>query len=270
MSGSCTPGTPSGQREPDAEEERLLTSEYVSRSIETTEGRMPLFAAVQRNLPAAATVAIVSLSLSIALGIASGAGPQIGLSTAVWGGIVGGLFGSSPYNIIGPAGALVPLLSSYSAQWGPGILPWVSAGSAVLVFAIYATGMQKYMLIMPTAVFEGFTLAVALSIGLGQIPAGFGLPAPCHADLITNLLESVAQLPEAQAASALVFVSEAVAMYVLCRRAPRVPWMAVVPLASLPLGWLGEAMHWGLPTLRSRYGAHPLAAPPSPPHGPHP
>ena len=245
----------------DLEEENLtsslLTSESGSRfmTVETTEGRMPLFAAVQRNLPAAVTVAIVSLSLSIALGIASGAGPQIGLSTAVWGGIVGGLFGSSPYNIIGPAGALVPLLSSYSAQWGPGILPWVSAGSAVLVFAIYATGMQKYMLIMPTAVFEGFTLAVALSIGLGQIPAGFGLPAPCHADLITNLLESVAQLPEAQAASALVFVSEAVAMYVLCRRAPRVPWMAVVPLASLPLGWLGEAHPlWGLPTLRSRYG----------------
>ena len=44
-------------------------------------------------------------------------------------------------------------------------------------------------------------------------------------------------------------------MFVLLRRAPRVPWMAVIPLASLLLGWLAEAhLLWGLPTLRSRYG----------------
>ena len=114
----------------DLEEENLtsslLTSESGSRfmTVETTEGRMPLLDAVQRNLPAAVTVAIVSLSLSIALGIASGAGPQAGLSTAVWGGIAGGLFASSPYNIIGPAGALAPLLSSYSLQvTGPNTNP---------------------------------------------------------------------------------------------------------------------------------------------------
>ena len=75
-------------------------------TLETTEGPMPLWAVVQKCSPAAATVAIVSISLSIALGIASGAGPQAGLSTAVWGGLTGGLFCSSPYNIIGPAGAL--------------------------------------------------------------------------------------------------------------------------------------------------------------------
>ena len=241
----------------DLEEESLLTSESGSRymTVETTEGRMPLLDAVRRNLPAAVTVAIVSLSLSIALGIASGAGPQAGLSTAVWGGIAGGLFASSHYNIIGPAGALAPLLSSYALQWGPEILPWLSAGSAVLVFATHATGLQRYMLIMPTAVFEGFTLAVALSIGLGQIPAGFGLAAPHHAHFLPNLLESLGRLPEAKAASALVFVPEALGMYLLLRRMPRVPWMALVPLASLPLGWLGEANPlWGLPTLRSRYG----------------
>ena len=30
----------------------------------------------------------------------------------------------------------------------------------MLVFGTYATGLQRYMLIMPAAVFEGFTLAV--------------------------------------------------------------------------------------------------------------
>ena len=31
------------------------------------------------------------------------------------------------------------------------------------MFGTYATGLQRYMLIMPTAVFEGFTLAVPRS-----------------------------------------------------------------------------------------------------------
>ena len=83
----------------------------------------------------------------------------------------------------------------------------------MLVFATYATGLQRYMLIMPTAVFEGFTLAVALSIGLGQIPAGFGLAAPHQAHFLPNLLESLGRLPEAKAASALVFVPEALGMF---------------------------------------------------------
>ena len=194
-----------------AEEEGLLTSESGSRlmTLQTTEGRLPLAEVLQRNLPAAVTVAIVSISLSIALGIASGAGPQAGLSTAVWGGIAGGLFASSPYNIIGPAGALAPILNSYSVQWGAGILPWISAGSSLLVFATYATGVQKYMLIMPKAVFEGFTVAVAVTIGLSQIPAGFGLVTAKHAHFLANLLESLAHLPEAKAASALVFVPQA-------------------------------------------------------------
>jgi hypothetical protein len=58
------------------------------------------------NIKPAITVAMVSVSLSIALGIASGATPGAGLGTAIWGGLVMGAFGSSRYNIIGPAGGL--------------------------------------------------------------------------------------------------------------------------------------------------------------------
>lgn len=42
--------------------------------------------------------------------------------------------------------------------------------------------------------------------------------------------------------------------------------MAVIPLASLPLGWIGELWQWGLPTLKSKYGqlSPDLLSPPSP------
>jgi sulfate permease, SulP family len=54
---------------------------------------------------------LVSLPLSTALAIASGAEPMQGISTGIWGSGMGGLFGGSNYNILGPAGALVNNLS---------------------------------------------------------------------------------------------------------------------------------------------------------------
>lgn len=62
-------------------------SSYV---LHTTEGPQPLPKALLANLQAAVLVAMVSLSLSIGLGIASNSGPIEGLRTAIWGGIVSG------------------------------------------------------------------------------------------------------------------------------------------------------------------------------------
>lgn len=58
--------------------------------LNTTEGPMPLLKALLSNLQAAVLVAMVSLSLSIGLGIASNSGPIEGLRTAIWGGIISG------------------------------------------------------------------------------------------------------------------------------------------------------------------------------------
>ena len=75
-----------------------------------------------------------------------------GLSTAIFGGLVGGLLGSSNYNIIGPAGALAGLLDSYATEWGPEILPWVALISAGFSFLFWVSGMIQYLLFMPKSV----------------------------------------------------------------------------------------------------------------------
>ena len=133
--------------------------------IETSKGVQPLHRVLLTNLKPASSVALVSISLSIALGIASGATPVHGLTTAAWGGIAGGVFGSSNYNIVGPAGALAAMLNQYATQWGPGILPWISLFSAACCAFCYKFRLQRYLLFMPKSVFEGFTIGVALLIG---------------------------------------------------------------------------------------------------------
>ena len=104
---------------------------------------------LQRRAPKPRPLAQVSVALSIGLGIASGASPTAGLRTAIWGGLICGLFGSSPFNVIGPAGALTGMLSTYSAQWGEDILPWIALFSGIFVTIIVSLRLQVYVRSQP-------------------------------------------------------------------------------------------------------------------------
>merc|ERR1711865_1214060 len=88
------------------------------------------------NWRAGVTVALVSVPLSISLGIGSGTTPTRGLATAVFGGLSAGFFGSSDYNIIGPAGALSGMLMAYSVRWSENVLPWMSLCSGCFMVII--------------------------------------------------------------------------------------------------------------------------------------
>src|ERR1041385_6806881 len=76
----------------------------------------PDFAA---DLVAGITVGIVALPLAMALAIASGMKPEVGLFTAIIGGLLISLFGGSRVQIGGPAGAFVPLLAPIVMKHGP-------------------------------------------------------------------------------------------------------------------------------------------------------
>src|SRR5271154_483259 len=66
------------------------------------------------------TVGIVAFPLSMALAIASGVKPEIGIFTAIIGGLLVSLLGGSRVQIGGPAGAFVPLLAPLVMKHRPG------------------------------------------------------------------------------------------------------------------------------------------------------
>ena len=108
-------------------------------------------------------------------------------------------------------------------KWGEDILPWIAICSALVCFAVYALGIQRYMLLMPKCVFEGFTVGVALSIGCGQIKSAFGLNTE-KGHWLETLINNMRALPEAQWGSMVLFFPMAIALYILCNRVPKVPW----------------------------------------------
>ena len=76
---------------------------------------VPLFFA---DLSAGITVAMVALPLSLAIAIASGAGPEKGIVTAIVAGLLISLFGGSRVQIGGPTGAFIVVVYGIIAAHG--------------------------------------------------------------------------------------------------------------------------------------------------------
>eukprot|EP00927_Polykrikos_kofoidii_P085362 TRINITY_DN926_c0_g1_i4.p1 TRINITY_DN926_c0_g1~~TRINITY_DN926_c0_g1_i4.p1 ORF type:complete len:629 (+),score=74.09 TRINITY_DN926_c0_g1_i4:72-1889(+) len=222
------------------------------------------------NWRAGVTVALVSVPLSIALGIASGTSPTRGVTTAIFGGLSSGLLGSSDYNIVGPAGALSGMFTAYSIQWGDDVLPWISLVSSAMVAATTFFKLHSYMLFMPKSVFEGFTVAVAIIIGLKQINFACGLnPAKKDKHFYKNVYYSIMTLDETVWSSLIIFAITTPLLFVLMRKVPKIPWTVVIPVLSIPLGALAEhdILPFEILTLKSKYNFEPKLVEPLKPLG---
>src|SRR5690349_2724345 len=75
-------------------------------------------AAFHKDFAAALTVAVVALPLSMAIAVASGVGPERGLYSAIIGGFLVSALGGSRFQIGGPAGAFIVLVSAAAARFG--------------------------------------------------------------------------------------------------------------------------------------------------------
>lgn len=128
------------------------------------------------NLVAGVIVGIVALPLAMAFAIASGVKPEQGIYTAIVAALAVSVFGGSRYQIAGPTGAFIVLLSGIVATYGiEGLqIATLMAGLmlAAMGFAKFG-GVIKYI---PAPVIVGFTAGIGVIIWVGQWEYFFGLP----------------------------------------------------------------------------------------------
>src|SRR3981189_3120330 len=115
------------------------------------------------------TVAIVALPLSMAIAIASGVTPDRGLYTAVIGGFIVSLLGGSRFQIGGPAGAFIVLMSLTAERHGVDgvILATLMAGAFLTAAGLLRLG--TYIKFIPYPVTVGFTAGIAVIIVPSQL-----------------------------------------------------------------------------------------------------
>lgn len=123
-------------------------------------------------------VAIIALPLSIALAIASGAVPEMGLFTAIIAGFITALLGGSKVNITGPTAAFATIVAGIIISEGfEGLfLATIMAGLILILMGVLRLG--SLIKFIPHTITIGFTAGIAVTLVVGQLKDFLGLTYP--------------------------------------------------------------------------------------------
>ncbi len=120
-------------------------------------------------------VGIIALPLSIALAIASGAGPAVGLITAIFAGGVAAVLGGSKTQVSGPTGAFVVIVFGIIAKNGMSGLVMATFMAGIFIIIMGLLRLGKLIKYIPLPIITGFTAGIAVTIFIGQINDFLGL-----------------------------------------------------------------------------------------------
>jgi len=113
--------------------------------------------AFRRDAVAALTVAIVALPLSMAIAVASGVSPDRGLYAAIIGGFIVSALGGSRFQIGGPAGAFIVLVSVTVAEFEVEGLALATILAGCVLVAVGSLRLGTFIKYIPYPVTVGFT-----------------------------------------------------------------------------------------------------------------
>jgi SulP family sulfate permease len=223
-------------------------------------------ARLKRDVPAALTVAIVALPLSMAFAIASGVSPERGLYTAIVGGFLVSALGGSRFQIGGPAGAFIVLVAATVARFGiQGLLVTVLM-SGVLLTLLGLSRLGSLIRHIPHAVTVGFSAGIAVIILASQLKelAGLSLRGAEPGAFLPKLMALGRALPTLNPAA--LGIGIAVAALIFAQRRWRPNWPGML-LAVIVASIVAALAHLPVETIAGRFGALPHSLPvPALPH----
>jgi SulP family sulfate permease len=170
---------------------RARAGRYVRQYLPARSDYRGLRGSWRGDVVAGVTVGVVALPLALAFAITAGLSPEAGLITAIVAGLVAAVFGGSNLQVSGPTGAMAVVLVPIVAHYGPAAVPVVGflAGLFVLVAAFAKVG--RALAFVPWPVIEGFTVGIAVTIFLQQVPGALGVAKPAGANVAVIAARSV-------------------------------------------------------------------------------
>jgi sulfate permease, SulP family len=217
-------------------------------------------ASLRKDGVAGLIVAIVALPLSMAIAVASGVSPERGLYAAIVGGFLVSALGGIRFQVGGPAGAFIVLVSATVSKYGlDGLLLSVAMSGMflALVGLCRLGGLIRYI---PEAVTVGFTCGIAVTIFASQLRdlGGLTLAGPEPGHLIPKLIALGQALPSVNPSAVAVGAGAAALIFALRLWRPMWPGMLIaVAMASLA----AVALHLPIETIGSRFGGIPRSLP---------
>jgi sulfate permease, SulP family len=215
---------------------------------------------LKADLIAGLTVAIVALPLSMAIAIASGVTPDRGLYTAIVGGFFVSALSGSRYQIGGPAGAFIVLVSATVAKYGVDGLLLATFLSGLILLAIGFLRLGTFIKYIPYPVTVGFTSGIAVIIFASQLKELLGLrlagkePGP----FLPKIVALTQALPNLNPAALLVAAGVIAIILLLRRVRPHWPgFLIAVAVGALAV----RLLQLPVETIGTRFGGIPRALP---------
>lgn len=213
-----------------------------------------------RNLVAGVIVGIIALPLAMAFAIASGAKPEQGIYTAIIAGLLTSLFGGSRFQISGPTGAFIVILSGITAKYGFVGLQVATLMAGLILVAMGLARMGGVIKYIPDPVIIGFTTGIGVIIWVGQWKDFFGLqPAGGGDHFHEKLWNLLTALPNLHAATTGLAMLSLTILILIPRFVKRIP----APLVAMMVATLIQSVFQfeGVATIGSAFGGIPQTLP---------
>ena len=199
------------------------------------------------DLIAGLTVGVILLPQAIAFALLAGLPPRMGLYTAIVGGTVAALWGSSEQLHSGPTNTISLLLLSTLAFFAePGSPDFiVAAGLVAVMVGVFQLALGLFRLgfivnFVSHSVIVGFSAGAGVLIALRQIDPLLGLQVDSDS-VLSGLRGTLLALPEMQPLTAALGIGTMLVIILLKRFAPRLPGALIaIGLATLVVFLLGD------------------------------
>jgi SulP family sulfate permease len=210
------------------------------------------------DLLAGLTVGLVALPLAMAFAISSGVAPQSGIYCAIVAGFLISGLGGSRYQVGGPTGAFVVVVSGIVATYGLEGLFMCTMMAGVMLILLGATGMGTAVNFIPRPVVVGFTNGIGVLIASTQIKDLLGLRVEVPSEFWPRMVTLARNAGQYSPAAAALGVATVATLVVWRRLVPRIPGYIVALL-----GGTAAVVVFGLPveTIGTRFGGIPSGWP---------
>jgi SulP family sulfate permease len=217
---------------------------------------------VFRDFTAGLIVAMVAIPLAMGFAMASGLKPGQGIVGGAIAGLVGALFGGSKYQVYGPTAAFIPIIGGMMALYpddpalGHGFLVLCSLIAGVMLAFMGLFQLGRFVKKVPHSIVVGFTLGIAVVIGMSQIGYALGLTEKLGYRFIHQVQGIWQHIGEVSFYAVVLSLGTFFITKHLLKISPFLP----APLIALGLGTLIATTVWAekpLPTIEQLYGSIP-------------
>ena len=198
---------------------------------------------------AGSVMSLVSLPPSLALSVATGLRPEVGLYTSVVAGFVAALLGGSRFQVTGPTAAFVVILAPIASVYGHAGVAVTTALAGLILFAMGVLRLGRLIQFIPYPVTTGLLAGIAVIVATLGVKDFLGLsrlPMPEHYwEKISVIADGFRLKFLAQPFSVLMLSDVLIATLTLgvLLWLPKLTRRVPAPLVALPLATL---VAWGL------------------------